>query len=246
MARKSSRKSRKSSRKSHKRPTGKYTAGRSRSFYAGPRDVFEKKFLDLATQVTTVTSGGSVNANYFGCRQGNSPITRIGNKITVTNINMRGLISSGSKNDDATVANECPAFRIIIGIDKQCNGAVPAIFAADHTGILQGIVTNTYADCLAYRNMYNLDRFIILKDKLICSRTGGYGNAAAVKIDTHIPFKFSWKGMLPVMYNADTGNITDVRSNNLFVAVIADKNATTATSTNPTCEWMTRIKYIDA
>lgn len=246
MARKSSRKSRKSSKSRRKRPVGKYAVGRVQSFYAGPRSAFEKKFLDRPEQVTTAISGGQLKCDFFNCRQGNSPVTRIGNKITVTNINMRGLITSGSKNDDATAANECATFRIIIGIDKQANGAAPNIFDAGGTGILQGAATGGYADALAFRNMYNLERFVILKDKLISSRSGGAGSSGASKVDIGIPWKFSWKGMLPVMYNADVGDITDIRSNNLFVAIIPDRISTTPTSGNGTCEFRTRVKFIDA
>lgn len=249
MARKSSRKSKRSSKKSRKRPTGKYTAGRSRSFYAGPREAFEKKFFDVSSQITASTGGGTVQTGFFNSVQGNSPNTRIGNKITVTNINMRGIVTSGSKNDDATAQNDCPTFRIIIGIDKQANGATCTTFgvAGDNTGILQGAATSSYPDCLAFRNMYNLDRFTILKDKLISSRCAGSGNVVGTtKIDMAIPWKFSWKGMMPVLYNANSGMLTDVRSNNLFVAIIPDKVATLATSINATVEWTTRVKFIDA
>jgi len=233
--------------------------GRSQSFYAGPRAAFEKKFIDTNQQMIMM-AGGEIQGNFFNCAQGNTPRQRIGNKITVTNINIRGLITSGSNNADANTANECPTFRVIIGIDKQANGALPSIFSAasTETGILQGPNGNPppggapvgYAAPLAFRNMYNLERFVILKDKLISTRCASIGTTGASRIDTAVPFKFSWKGMLPVLYAANSpplGDVADIRSNNLFVALIPDRvPAGAASSANGTFELTCRVKFIDA
>lgn len=233
--------------------------GRSQTFYAGPRSAFEKKFLDSSKQMIAAT-GGAIEADFFNCAQGNTPRNRIGNKITVTNINIRGILNSGSNNADSTTANECPTFRVIIGIDKQANGAAPGIYSAapTETGILQGPTGGPppggapagYAAALSFRNMYNLERFVILKDKLICTRAAGIGSASSLRIDASTPFKFSWKGMLPVLYAADSpplGNVSDIRSNNLFVALIPDKvPAGAPSSANGTFELTTRVKFIDA
>ena len=208
--------------------------------------MFEKKFIDSSDQLTAV-AGGTVEAEFFNCIIGNTPTRRIGNKITVTNINMRGIVTSGSVNDAAGTVNECPTFRIIIGIDKQANGAAPAIFSSTGTGILQGNTVGGFTDCLQYRNMFNLERFTILKDKLICSKAASSGTTGNFRIDTAIPWKFSWKGMLPVSFGSDNGTIADLRSNNLFVAVIPDRAPTGgASSTNGTVEFVTRVKFIDA
>jgi len=216
--------------------------------YAG-KAAFEKKFMDTASSLFADTSSNIIQDSFQQIVQGNTPITRIGNKITVTNINIHGYVSAGKVNNVAATTDECPMFRIIVGIDKQCNGlGVTALTDVINTAFgYNGGAAPTH-NAFGFRNMYNLDRFVILKDKMIASRCAGIGSASTAKLDVVIPFKFSWKGLLPVHYKANTattGALTDVASNNLFILVISDK-VDSAGNSNSSVQLVTRVKYIDA
>ena len=248
MARKSS--SKRSSRKRTSR--SKSSAGKRSfkkvSFYAGPRSAFEKKFIDNSLTIPC-NNGGAITVGFFNCAQGNAPNQRIGNKITVTNINMRGYVSGGTVNNVAGTIDEVPQFRMIIALDKQANGAAPSAFGlAD--GLLQNQTgnydpaVNPQWNMLQYRNMFNLDRFTILKDKIIRPLAAGSSGAAS-RIDMPVPFKFSWKGQLPVLYSTADANTAAIRSNNLVVLFVSDKTMTASTA-HANIEMCTRVKYIDA
>jgi len=217
--------------------------------YAG-KAAFEKKFMDVPGYFTAAQTGLLQQSFFGGIIQGNSPITRIGAKITVTNINIHGYVSAGKLNSAGYSVDECPMFRIIVGIDKQCNGLGLANGAADVLSLLYGPTqaADLAGNAFAFRNMYNLDRFVILKDKMISSRASGVGTTSAAKMDVTVPFKFSWKGLLPVHYKSATaspGALVDVSSNNLFILVLSDK-AETVSNDAAGVYTMTRVKYIDA
>lgn len=247
MARKSSAKRSSRKRKStySGRRTGK-SASKSISFYAGPRSAFEKKFIDTSVTVDC-NNGGAVGGQFFVCAQGNTPNQRIGNKITVTNINIRGYVSAGTVNTAiGGAADEAPLFRIICLLDKQSNGAAPSAFGvADGVLQPQNYAGNTQWNILQFRNMFNLDRFVILKDKIVRSSISSLGTSASTRIDQPVPFKFSWKGMLPVMYNDPAANLAAVRSNNFVICVISDKTMAASTA-NANFEMCCRVKFIDA
>lgn len=101
--------------------------------------------------------------------------------------------------------------------DTQCNGALPAVSAV--------LESPTY---LAYLNLVNTGRFIILKDKLV-QLTSTCGNAVAGEefAEKTVIFKYRKLCNIPIEYNAAAGAITEIASNNIFVLAIAQNTVGT-------------------
>lgn len=186
----------------------------------------EKKYLDLALINGTIPTTGVVIPSLNLVGQGAGSNERIGNKITIRNINIRWWFTIDN------VSGFCPStcMRFIVYVDKQCNGT-----SANVNEILS---TNDYA---SFRNMDTVDRFQILTDKYVVMEPKGYGSTVG---GTTFPTdglqfrKFAWKGALGINYNAVGTSITGVRSNNVGCVLIA---STTTGNVN----FMSRIKYTD-
>jgi len=119
-------------------------------------------------------------------------------------------------------------------LDKQCNGA-----AATAGGTDTSIFTSTLAST-ALVNLANGDRFRILK-KFVFNLTsaagvsGAYGNVAKFDecyLRVNIPIEFD--------PSLDTGALTTIRSNNIFLVAGAD-NGDDLASFQGSC----RIRYAD-
>jgi len=228
MASKRSRKMKRSSRRTKAR---KGTRGTMRSFSALAPPRYEKKFLDtnLSAALGEFATGGVVQATYCVMASGAGNGQRIGNRITVTNINAHLNIMSGISNSNPGMNNTI--VRVILGIDKQANGAAPDV----------GDVLQT-ASPYSFRNMYTLNRFVILKDKLLALNPQA-SDASYTGQHSRV-LKFSWKGQLPVLYSDTTASIGVIESNNIFMLVIADRAATAAQLDG--AFGTVRIKYTDA
>jgi len=230
MASKRSRKSKRSTRRGHSSKR-RAVVGRMRSFSALAPPRYEKKFLDTATSsaVRQFESNGSVQADFVVMAQGTANGTRIGSQITVTNINCHLDVVTGTNASNPGVAHT--PVRIILGIDKQANGAAPAVLDVLQT-----------ASPYSFRNMYTLNRFIILKDKLFDMNPILYVSAPNVGENGRI-LKFAWKGQLPILYSGTTASITEIKSNNVFLLVISDRDGY---DTEDGVQGTLRIKYTDA
>jgi len=193
-----------------------------RSIPCGP----EKKFLDtvvaptdmLGTAGTMTTSIGPNNAqagaHFLLVPQGTTEVTRIGNKICMTNFNWKGHIyldpvaGTGTGSGGAIV-------RYIFFIDKQANGAQAT--AANLLSSTSARLTESF------RELDEVERFIILKDKTVALSPKMWNpTATAAYGEVIVPFKCSWKGELPVHYSSTTGALTELRSENLSLLIFSD------------------------
>jgi len=231
MASKRSRKSKRSTRRgrSTKRRS---VVGRMRSFSALAPPRYEKKFVDSATSaaIRQFESLGSVQADFVVMAQGTANGARIGSQITVTNINCHLDVVTGTNGSNPGVAHT--PVRVILGIDKQANGAAPAV--------LDVLQTQTP---YSFRNMYTLNRFIILKDKLFDMNQNLYTTTGPTVGENGRILKFAWKGQLPILYSGSTASITEIKSNNIFLLVISDRDGY---DTEDGVQGTVRIKYTDA
>lgn len=177
-----------------------YKANPSRALTMGAPP--EKKYLDTTATAVNAPTTGVIQAVFTVIPQGTTEITRVGGKITVTNFNVRGNFSltttalSGTPNNDVV--------RMILFIDKQTNGAAPAV-----TDILKS------ANGQAYMNLDNVDRFQILKDKMI--KVGFTASGSTNLVGDLVPWKINKKMNLPIHYSSTTGAITEVKSNNIYM-----------------------------
>lgn len=119
--------------------------------------------------------------------------------------------------------------RIIVYVDKQANGATAAI-----TDILKT------ASLSSYRNLDQVDRFIILDDQVVALEQQVVNSASSVTGDCAKQWKVSKKCNIPIHFNAAAGAITELRSNNVGVAFI-----TTTTQANFAFQGTARVKFTD-
>ncbi len=187
----------------------------------------EKKFYD--TQI----SDGSIIANHqFPAKAGGGPATttatmvdikqgtgeseRIGRKCTITNIYMRinfqFLTDLQSDLSAAQFAHE--TIHMMLVWDKQANGASP-----NTTEVLE---TDAYN---SFRNLANNKRFVILYNKIIAWNAGAIGSGNGTANDSNRIVKdyqvnIAKKVFIPIEYSGTTGDIAEVKSNNIafFVA----------------------------
>lgn len=184
----------------------------------------EKKYLDTSIQNTSDISAGVILNSLVLVPQGTTDVTRIGNKITVTNINLRGFAA----NDDLTTALTGGGYlRVILYVDKQANGATAAV-----TDILKSAVIHSF------RNMDQVDRFIILQDKFynIPIKTT---DALHTSIETTM-WSMNIKCKYPVHFSSTMGAITELRSNNIGLLYISDTPTLNAANVGTA-----RVKFID-
>lgn len=163
----------------------------------------DEKWQDTTLTFNNIASAGVVGAGYFGTIQlGTGDTSRTGNNVRVQKMLIKGHFS-----DTAT-----GKYRIIVGMDRQCNGA--ACTASD---VLSSVSTN---------GPYNHDtvvgwggsRFEILSD------VRGELNlqvAATALINRYFFYK---NKPYVVRYNGNAGTVSDVVSNNLFLLLVSDNS----------------------
>jgi len=164
------------------------------------------KFTDNDTNDTVIASGINIlNSTLVGIQQGTTDTTRIGRKITVKKIKWRFRIDLPAT---ATAGNTSDQVRLVVLLDKQANGAAPA-------------VTDVYADnnVLSFRNLDNTGRFVVLMDRQYGINTeSGISTSFGEKIIVDTFFKGC---NIPVDYTANVGDVTDIASNNLVTLAMS-------------------------
>lgn len=187
----------------------------------------EKKFFDTSIVNVADVSAGAVLNSLCLVPQGTTDQTRVGNKITLKNINLRGFAS----NDDAAAGTLQPGIlRVILFVDKQANGATATV-----TDILQS------ASISSFRNMDQVDRFVILKDqfyKTVVTVTNSTGTPHSDQGNTL--WKMSVKCNIDVHFSSTTGAITELKSNNVGLLYVTDQ-----TTCNAATLGTARVKFID-
>lgn len=181
----------------------------------------EKKYLDI-----DITNAGDMSAGVIDSLNlipaGTSDVTRVGHKVTLKNVNLHFTLT---RDDAGTSAPNNLMMRLILLIDKQANGALPAV-----TDVLKT------ADINSFRNLDQAERFVILKDKLYnvanTSSNGAHTN------DCGRTVRMSKLLNTPVHFSSTTGAITEIKSDNLCLLIISEDTLNNITGT-------ARTKFID-
>lgn len=200
--------------------------------------VMESKAYDnssLSTQVNTSGSFIVLNTPV----PGTDYINRIGRKVTVTSVFVRGFMNLEAAATPTTgIVSEAQMGRMIIFVDKQPNGATPAT---------TDLLTNATAQ--SQLNLNNRDRFFILCDKqwvfdpMIYNTTAT--QAVATVGRTIVPIKKYKKVSVETIYNAGTaGTIADITTNAIHLFFIGTVAAGSDTDLN--AFFSTRVRFIDA
>lgn len=165
--------------------------------------------------VDTLASSSSISTTPYlvllnGMAQGTTASTRIGRRIQMKSIEMKGYIF----NDSATIVNQV---RWVIVLDKQANAAAPAW-------------TDVYDAATPYslRNISNKARFWVLHDSGLISLVGNNTTAGQQTDSTIVPVEYYKRINIPVQYNSGSaGTIGDIQTNSLYFMAIGLNGAGT-------------------
>jgi len=154
---------------------------------------------------------------------GTSATTRIGRKITMTKLQLRFAFGPNVS------GNGVVKFRILIVYDKATNGVAPAI--ADILDIVGG---SPDFHPLAFNNLSNSDRFIILADVIPESPLSFYD----------IPFGLISRNInLDTIFNSTAGGTSAAISSGGVYMFISQALVSLVTACD--CSWYARIRYND-
>lgn len=173
---------------------------------------FEKKYLDTVFAAASIPAVGAFSTSWNLIPQGTTKNTRIGNKCTAVNINAHGQLTLLTQAANSVVGDKV---RWIILVDKQANGATVGA-VSDVIQTMPGATT----DLNSFRNMDNVDRFVILKDKTYVLNQATQNGALGSNVTTR-ELKFNKKCQIPLEFSSTTGAITEVRSNNILCMLIS-------------------------
>ncbi len=182
----------------------------------------EMKFHDLSVAQAVFSATGTISSTSLNViSQGVGEAQRVGRKCTIKSINWHWVLRLFQRTTQATPPT-ADTVRMIIYLDRQCNGA-----AATVLGILET------AQFQSFRNLANTNRFQILYDKTkalnYLSVTSDIDNEFNA-METTFAGSFYKKVNIPIEYDSTSGTIGEIRSNNLGVLTIAENGLPGLTS----------------
>jgi hypothetical protein len=190
----------------------------------------ELKYKDREHEFVQVDADGEIDSSLNIVAQGDGPSERIGRKIVIKKINIRGYVSWESPSISSP-ENTYDQLRLIIYLDKQCNGT-----AATVSDILET------EDIRSFNNLSNKSRFKILSDQRfdLFSHAGGSTGSDDTYSPGYKSFTKFIKCNIPIEYDqtATTGVISTIRSNNIGMLAISQNGLLVVETT-------TRIRYTD-
>ncbi len=172
----------------------------------------ELKFHDITLDDAIVASGAGVRDSFNKIAQGITESERVGRKCTIKSVWWKYQCALPEFDAQGTPDNS-DQVRVILYIDKQCNGATATI-----TDLLESSTIHSF------RNLANQGRFIFLMDRVhalnyknLASDGAGVVSGARVAEE----FSFYKKLNLPIEFNGATGAIDEIRSNNIGGALVS-------------------------
>lgn len=196
----------------------------------------EMKYHDVAWNQAFYTG------SYLNCinmiAQGTGASQRIGRRITIKSIRIRGTVSILAQNDedDALYPPDQPV-AVSLVLDRQCNGALPAT-----TDVFTAATSN------ALPKIENDMRFKILWDKFTCLNFNAVAPTNDVMSRYGCPsvgrtIEMYKKCNINVEYGGTGSTISDIVTNSLLLFL---RNGTTSTLAEPYFSGYMRIRYVDA
>lgn len=192
----------------------------------------ELKFKDTTVALTASATAGVILFDSLNIiAEGNGESARIGRKLTIKKIQIKG---SWANVVVTTAATTDQRLRIILYLDQQTNGT-----AATVVGVLESASIN------AFRNLANSSRFQVLMDKTLTVRNQYVGQTAAGAFTTTVETR-SWSFYkncnIDIEYDnsATTGVLTSQRTNNLGIMILSE-----TASSPPLVGFTCRLRYSD-
>lgn len=227
-----------------KRGTFYKSVPRTRGALAGR---VETKYYDcfkVSTNLAAVTTDWT-NTEYdpastasqnclFAPSQGTDITQRIGRKVLMRKLKMRGQISFAM----GTADSPCQV-RYIIYVDTQTNGTQAQ---GEQVMAYAGNGAPAAANAMNFfMSTANFGRFKILKDKTMTAVDTNPAVGGAAGQLRVLPLKCNIKLNIPVEFNAgNTGTVTDIVNNSLHIIVACNSIAGT-----PAIQYVSRVSFID-
>ncbi len=190
----------------------------------------EVKFHDVDIDDAVIATGVNIQAAVLTIAEGNGPSERVGRGINIVTIGWRYDILLPTT---TAAANTSDIVRVLLVVDKQCNGALPAA--------LDILTTASYK---SFYNLFNSHRFSIILDRVhnLSSESGsGRGSTDTLSYGEFIIEDDLFAEVdIPIEYDnsATDGSIGTIRSNNLVVVLCSKTGVTSFSST-------IRIRYTE-
>lgn len=192
----------------------------------GALAVTESKYFDTTLASTAIAEGVSwagteldpaANCLFYPS-EGNDINNRVGRKVSVTKIHLRGTITMPVLQDQMDVVSS-PFIRLILYMDQQTNAAQAQgedVMATPGTGS----AVNTVA---SFQNPANFGRFRVLRDKIYHAKdlytindAAATGSLGMAQIPVNL--KYTFKRPLIVKFNATNGGtIADIVDNSFHL-----------------------------
>lgn len=196
---------------------------RTSSAYRRGAGTGETKYFDTGATDTGDATAGNINL-LCTVPQDITESSRIGRKINVKSINIRAYFTLDSQSTNPPTG---AIVRWMVVLDKQTNGATFAM-----SDLLSAVVPN------GFRNLDNVDRFVVLKDKTITLNCMTMNSTTSSAINYSRQIRFTKKCNIPIEYSGTTGVIGQIRSNNLYFVYISSDVVSNAI-------WKGRIRFTD-
>lgn len=186
----------------------------------------ELKFLDTTvTQATVGSTGNITNTSLNLIPSGTGESQRVGRKVVIKRIHLKYVCvlketGTSSSTDDGV--------RVIVYLDKQCNGATASV-----TDILE---TTQY---LSFNNLANKNRFTILMDEHTDLRSQSGGGSTVAFGRMAVTKQWHHKCSLPIEFSSTAGSLTEIRSFNIGILTISDRALIELNG-------KARVRYLDA
>lgn len=221
-------------------------ANRTANMRSGGYVDLESKFLDSELTATTLTvNWTSLNPTGTGCTnsisvpaQGDGESDRDGRVYYIQSVHVKGAITTSATESEAAPEGDGYA-RVILYWDTQSNKA-----EATATDIMDAGGTD---DFLAFRNLQNSKRFIVLKDKIIKIKPM-LTNEGAINSFSQAPsyqfFKFNKKFKKPIKVRCTgtTANVSSVSDNNFGIAALVNSQTNIPAAQ---IQYQARIRFRD-
>lgn len=164
----------------------------------------EKKYVTVTGRSLTniPTSGSTLALGLEGIIQGTSDSTRTGNMIHTKSLATRLSFSDSS----------CGWVRVTLVWDHQCNGTLGSV-----TDVFTAAAPDSTFNANTVRG-HGGGRFTIVDDRVLTVQPTVSGAT------TFVQYNHVWKkpASATVVYNASTGAVTDLTSNNCFIVAISN------------------------
>lgn len=150
--------------------------------------------------------------------EGSAINQRIGRKVKVYKIKIRGFITTTAASDQVDILNS-PIIRLILVHDMQTNSAQAQ---AEEVMANPGAATTALNTCV-FQNLANFGRFRVLKDKIfrpgvITAVTDGASTSSQGLQQMPFKWNINYKGGMEVQFNATNGGtIADVVNNSWHI-----------------------------